>query len=240
VEEKESSTMDASLSTMTTLARNWWAFVVRGIVAIAFGLIAWFWPNLALNTLIWIFAIFAFATGILAMVAAVRAIAAQERWMSLAVEGVVGVGAGIVAVVWPDLTAKTFLYIIAYIIAAWAIVSGLLAISSALRLRREIHGEWMLGLAGLAAIVFGIIAFVHPETGALAVLWLIGLSAIVYGVLWTILGFRLRSYLAQMPISSGIAGASSPGTVSGSPSQGSGAGLQTTGRSATTATAQTP
>jgi uncharacterized membrane protein HdeD (DUF308 family) len=236
VEEKESSTMDASLSTMTTLARNWWAFVVRGIVAIAFGLIAWFWPNLALNTLIWIFAIFAFATGILAIVAAVGAIAAQERWMSLAVEGVVGVGAGIVAVVWPDLTAKTFLYII----AAWAIVSGLLAISSALRLRREIHGEWMLGLAGLAAIVFGIIAFVHPETGALAVLWLIGLSAIVYGVLWTILGFRLRSYLAQMPISSGIAGASSPGTVSGSPSQGSGAGLQTTGRSATTATAQTP
>jgi uncharacterized membrane protein HdeD (DUF308 family) len=145
-----------------------------------------------LHTLIWIFAIFAFATGLLAIVAAVLAIGVRERWMWLAVEGLVGVGAGIVAAVWPDLTAKTFLYII----AAWAIVSGLLAISSALRLRREIHGEWMLGLAGLAAIVFGIIAFVHPETGALAVLWLIGLSAIIYGVVWTVLGFRLRSWLA--------------------------------------------
>jgi uncharacterized membrane protein HdeD (DUF308 family) len=227
--------MDVSLSTMTTLARNWWAFVVRGIVAIAFGLIAWFWPDIALNTLIWVFAIFAFATGILAIVAAVRAIAARERWISLAIEGVVGIGAGIVAVVWPDLTAKTFLYII----AAWAIVSGLLAISSAVRLRREIHGEWMLGLAGVAAIVFGIIAFVHPETGALAVLWLIGLSAIVYGVLWTILGFRLRSWLAQMPISSGISATSSPGTVSGSRSQASGAGQPAAGRSASTSTAQT-
>ena len=180
--------MDNSLSTLTTLARNWWAFILRGVIAIGFGLIVWFWPDLALNTLIWIFAFFAFFTGILAIVAAIWAISQRERWLGLAAEGVIGIGVGIVAVVWPDLTAKTFLYIL----AAWAIVTGLLSIWSAMRLRREMEGEWVLALSGVALILFGVIAFARPKSGALAVLWLIGLSAIVYGILWVILGLELR------------------------------------------------
>ncbi len=180
--------VNSSAYVLTTLARNWWTFVLRGAIAIAFGLIAWAWPGLALYTLIVLFAIYTISGGALSVIAAIRRISERERWIPLAIDGAIGIGAGLVALIWPDLAAKTFLYII----AIWAILSGALEIAAAIRLSKEIRNEWLLALTGFAGILFGVIAIARPKTGALAVLWLIGISSIVVGALLIALGWRLR------------------------------------------------
>jgi uncharacterized membrane protein HdeD (DUF308 family) len=190
---------DSSAYVLTTLARNWWALILRGFIAVVFGLIAWFWPGLALYTLIVLFSVTVIAGGLLSIVAAIRSISEKERWLTLAAEGAIGVGAGLVALIWPDLAAKTFLYII----AIWAILSGVLEIIAAVRLRREISNEWFLGLTGLASILFGIIAIARPLSGALAVLWLIGIGSIFIGAFLILLGWRLRALNQVASVSAG-------------------------------------
>ena len=173
---------------MLLLARNWWAVAIRGVVAIIFGLIALLWPGIALGALIIVFGAYAIVDGILALIAAVRGAERNANWFVLAIEGILGIIAGIVAFVWPGLTALALLYVI----AAWALVTGIFEIIAAYRLHNEGAEAWVIGLAGLASIIFGLLLVIFPGAGALALLWLIGIFAIIFGVLWLFLAWRLH------------------------------------------------
>jgi uncharacterized membrane protein HdeD (DUF308 family) len=173
-----------------TLVRNWWVVALRGVAGILFGLITVVAPGISLDALVLVFGAFAFADGILALVSAVRRRGVSDRWWVLLLQGLAGVAAGVVTVVWPNLTTLTLLYLI----AAWALVIGALEIAAAIRLRKVITGEWLLALGGIAAIGFGVLLILFPQAGALAVVLWIGAYAFVSGVLLLALGFRLRSW----------------------------------------------
>jgi uncharacterized membrane protein HdeD (DUF308 family) len=172
------------------LSRNWWALAVRGLAAILFGILAVLWPGITLFVLVIFFGAYMLVDGIFAIVAAVRAAGEEARWWLLLIEGILGVLAGLVALLWPGLTALALLYFI----AAWAIVSGVLEIVGAIRLRREIEGEWALGLSGVLSVLFGILLVVIPApAGLLSLVWLIGAYAVAFGVLLLVLAFRVRN-----------------------------------------------
>jgi uncharacterized membrane protein HdeD (DUF308 family) len=180
------------------LAQNWWLLLLKGLCAIVFGFLAFAWPGITLTTLILLYAAFAFADGALAVVAALRGGTGNgmgSRWW-LAFVGLCGIAAGIVAVVWPGLTALVLLFLIAF----WAIAIGIAEIIGAIRLRKEIEGEWWLILSGIVSVLFGIALLMRPATGALAVVWLIGAFAIAYGVLTIGLALRLRRHHHSGPV----------------------------------------
>ena len=176
------------------LARNWWAILIRGIAAILFGICAFFIPGAALWALILLFGAYCLVDGVFAIVAAVRAAQTRERWGQLLFRGIVGIV--VAAITWfdPWLTAFALLYLI----AAWAIVTGVLEIAAAFQLRRQITGEIWWVLAGLLSIVFGLFLFWQPRAGALAVLWVIAIYAVVFGIFLVGLSFRLRGHLQGM------------------------------------------
>lgn len=171
---------------LNTLVRNWWAVALRGLFAVIFGLVALLLPGITLASLIILFGVYSFADGVMSIAAAFQN---RRRWWAFALNGVLGIGAGVVAFLWPGITALALLYLI----AAWAIVGGGLQILAAVRLRQEIAGEVLLILSGIASIAFGVVAMIWPGAGALTVVWLIGSYALVSGVLLIVLGFRLRA-----------------------------------------------
>lgn len=175
---------------MATLSRNWWALLIRGIAAVLFGILAFVWPQASLVALVLLWGAYALVDGIFALVAAfARPDIRDRRWL-LVLEGLVGIAAGIVAFVWTDITALVLLYII----AAWAIVTGVIEIVAGIRLREEIKGEWALILGGILSVLFGLFLAIFPGAGALAVVYIIGAYALLFGVLLIILAFRLRSH----------------------------------------------
>ena len=178
---------------MEVLARNRWALALRGLFAVLFGLAVFIWPVLTLLALVALFAAYALVDGVFSIVAAIRAAGRRARWWPLLLEGVLGIAAGVVAFLWPNITALALLYVI----AAWAIVTGVFEIVAAIRLRREIEGELLLGLAGLASVIFGVLLILFPGAGALAVLWLIGGDAIGFGARALFPGFRLPGFLGR-------------------------------------------
>ena len=158
------------------------------------GLLAFIWPGITLFVLVIFWGAYMFVDGVFAIVAAVRAAGQEARWWLLLVEGILGVLVGIVTFIWPGLTALALLYLV----AAWAIVTGILEIVGAIRLRREIEGEWALILAGVLSVIFGVLLAVIPApAGLLSLTWLIGVYAIAFGVIMLILAFRLRSMAGQ-------------------------------------------
>ncbi len=173
---------------LETLARNWWAVVLRGVCAILFGLAAFVWPGITLAVLILLYGAYALADGVLAVI---WSLVARRRggfpW-GVFLAGLAAIVAGVIAFLAPGLTALALLYLI----AAWAIVRGVFEIIAAVHLRKEIENEWLLGLAGFASIVLGVLLLAWPGVGVLAVLWWIGAFAIVFGVLSIALGLRLR------------------------------------------------
>ena len=171
------------------LARNWWAVALRGVVAIILGILAFVMPIVTLAALILLFGAYALVDGVFNVIAAVSG-HGGARWWTLLVAGLVGIGAGLVTFFMPGLTAITLVYVI----AAWAIVIGVLEIVAAVRLREQITNEWWLGLSGVLSIVFGVLMMVAPGAGALAtVLWL-GAWAFIYGVALVLLGVQLRGW----------------------------------------------
>ena len=167
---------------------SWWALVLRGIFAIAFGVLAFVWPHITLTALVFLWGAYAFVDGVFAIAAGVKSYGENKRWWLLLIEGILGVIAGVLAFVIPGITALVLLMLI----AAWAIVTGAFEIAAAIQLRKHITGEWLLALAGVASIIFGVLLFLNPGAGALAVVWLIGAYAIVFGCLLIALGVRLH------------------------------------------------
>ena len=170
------------------LARHWWLLLLRGLLSIAFGILAFAWPGLTLASLVLLFGAFAFADGVFALVAALRG--GHRPWWLLLLEGVVGIGVGIVTIVSPGITALALLFYIAF----WAIAQGVLEIAGAVALRKEIEHEWLLGLSGLASVAFGILVMVYPTSGAFAIGVLVGAYAILFGIMFIALALRLRKH----------------------------------------------
>lgn len=169
-------------------ARMWWAMALRGALAVVFGILAFLWPGLFWLAVVITFAAFAFTDGAFAIVAAVRGErGAGPRWL-LVLDGIVGLAAGTLAILWPSITELVLLWMI----AAWSIVGGALTIAAAIQFRKEIRGEWILGLSGVLSIVLGVGLAVFPGPGLVAVAWWVGANAIVLGVVQMALGFRLR------------------------------------------------
>jgi len=173
---------------ITTLAQNWWTFTVRGVLALLFGFLAFVVPGATLTALIYVFGFYAILNGVFALYAAWN-LRSYDRWWVFLLEGLLGIAAGVLAFVYPGVTAVAFLAVI----AAWAILVGILQIVAAIRLRQEIQNEWSLGLGGLASLIFGVLLVVWPRSGLLAISWIIGLYAFVFGIMLLILGSRLRS-----------------------------------------------
>ena len=176
------------------LARNWWAIALRGLFAVLFGVAAFIWPGITLAVLVLLWGAYALVDGIFALVAAVRAAERRATWWPLVLEGILGIVAGVLTFLWPGITALVLLYLI----TAWAILTGIAEIVAAVRLRRVLTGEWLLGLAGVVSIVFGVLLIVFPGAGALAVVWLIGAYALVFGIVLIVLGFRLRGVQREL------------------------------------------
>jgi len=170
------------------LGRNWGWIVLRGVAAVLFGILAFALPGITLAALVIVWGAYALADGILALIAAYRVRDQGKPFWSLVIVGLLGIAAGIVTFIWPGMTALLLLMFI----AAWAVVMGIFQIIAAIRLRKEIQNEWLLGLSGVLSVLFGIIMFVQPGAGALAVIWVIGAYAIVFGALLIWLGLRLK------------------------------------------------
>ena len=168
------------MTDLDLVPRHWWALALRGVAAVLFGILAFALPGMTLAVLVLLFGAYALVDGILAIFSAFRS-GGRQLWYLL-LEGVVGILAAIAAFSWPGLTALALLYVIAF----WAILTGILEVVSAARLRKVIEHEWAWIAGGILSIVFGIVLLVAPGPGALAVAWLIGAYAIVFGI--TVLG----------------------------------------------------
>jgi uncharacterized membrane protein HdeD (DUF308 family) len=180
-----------------TLKLNWWLLALRGLVAMLFGVLAFMWPGTTLITLVWLFGAFALVNGILSLVLAAKTPKGYPKVGSLILGGLLGILAGLLAFVMPGITALGLLILI----AAWAIATGVMELVAAVRLRKIITNEWLLILAGIASVVFGVILLFQPAAGALALIWLIGAWALVFGILLMILAFRMRNWKGFIAVS---------------------------------------
>jgi uncharacterized membrane protein HdeD (DUF308 family) len=171
-------------------ADRWWTFAVQGIAAILFGLLTFLWPGITLTALVLLFGAYALIDGVLSVVAAVTRERARGPWWALILKGVLGIIAAGVTVIVPGLAALALLYVI----AAWALVTGAFEVAAAIKLRKYLEKEWLLALAGVLSMVFGILLMVFPGAGALALVLWIGAYMFVSGCLLAVLGLRLRTW----------------------------------------------
>jgi|SRR5579885_46307 uncharacterized membrane protein HdeD (DUF308 family) len=170
------------------LARRWWLIALRGVAAIIFGLLAITLPGITLATLIILFGAYAFVDGIFAVIHALGGGDESESMWLLLLEGLLGIGVGLITFFEPGLTAVALLFYI----AAWNLATGVLEIAAAFRLRKQLSGEFWLLVGGLASIVFAIILMTHPGAGALALIWVIGIYALLFGIALLALSLRVR------------------------------------------------
>ena len=178
----------------TVLSRSWWLLLLRGIIAILFGVLTYLQPGISLATLVLFFGAFTFADGVLGVWQAIGARKERENWWVLLLGGLLGIGVGMLTLFHPGVTALALLFYI----AIWAVATGVLEIIAAIRLRKEIEGEWLLGLAGAASVLFGVLLVARPDVGALAVLWLIAAYAIAFGVIMILLAFKARGFARRL------------------------------------------
>lgn len=170
------------------LGRNWWLLLLRGLVAIVFALLTWAQPGVSLAALVLVFGIYVLADGLLGVWSAIAKRRDNRHWWVLLLWGLVGIVVGVMTFVMPGITGLVLLMYI----AAWAVITGVLQIVAAIRLRKEIKGEWLMILSGLVSVAFGVLLFLQPGAGALAVAWIIAAYAFIFGVLMVLLAFKVR------------------------------------------------
>jgi uncharacterized membrane protein HdeD (DUF308 family) len=169
------------------LARYWWALALRGLFAVMFGLLTFFIPSITLLALVLLFGVYALLDGIFDIVSAFRS--STHHW-AFVVEGIVGIIVGILTLIWPGITAMVLLYLIAF----WAIFTGVLEIVAGIRLRAAIANEVLLILMGILSLLFGLLIIIFPGAGALAIAFWIGAYALIFGIMLIALAFRLRRF----------------------------------------------
>ncbi|MFG2000262.1 HdeD family acid-resistance protein [Spirillospora sp. NPDC048911] len=182
------------------MARNWWVLALRGAFAVLFGVVAWIWPGITLWALVVLFGAYALVDGAIALAGAVRGGAGQPRgWLALT--GISGIVLGVVAMAWPAITGFALLMLI----AAWAVVTGVFEIFTAFSLRDRIENEWLYMLTGAVSVLFGVLLFGWPVSGALAVVWMIGFFSILFGAFMIGAAFRLRRLAREVERRGGMA-----------------------------------
>jgi uncharacterized membrane protein HdeD (DUF308 family) len=178
----------------TLLSRLWWVVLLRGALAILFGILALSQPRMTLGSLVLFFAVLAIVDGLSSLFQAFSGRAETENWWVLLLEGLLGIAFGVIAFQAPGITALLLLLYIGF----WAIATGAIRIILAIRLRNEIEGEWWMVLAGLASILFGVAMIARPLAGALALLTLIGVWSLVSGAFLVLAAFRLKSVAGKL------------------------------------------
>jgi uncharacterized membrane protein HdeD (DUF308 family) len=172
----------------SSVTRNWWTLALRGTLAVIFGVIAFAWPGVTFEALVLLFGVYAFLDGVLVLSFGLMAAGDGQQWWPLVLSGILGIGLGVLTFARPEAMGTALVYVVGF----WAIVTGLLEIVGAIRLRGVISGEWMMGLSGALSILFGVLVVAQPNSGALALVYLFGLYAIFAGITQIVLGFRLR------------------------------------------------
>jgi uncharacterized membrane protein HdeD (DUF308 family) len=174
------------------LGRHWAWIAIRGALAVLFGIIALLWPGITLAALVLVWGAYALVDGVVALVTAFKVRDfGRPMWPFLMVGGL-SIAAGVLTFIWPGLTALALLLLI----AVWAVLTGIFQIVAAIRLRKEINNEWMLGLSGALSVAFGLLMIASPGAGALAVVWVIAFYAIFFGILLIAVGFKVRRFAA--------------------------------------------
>lgn len=178
------------------VARDWWVFAIRGIAALVFGILAFVWPERTLTVLVFLFGAYVLVDGVSLLVALARGdtLARRHAW-SFGIMGVLGIVAGVLTFVWPGLTALSLLYLVAF----WAITTGIFQVIAAIALRKEIDNEFWMAIGGVASIAFGVLLVASPGDGLISLVWLVGIWAIVFGVSSLSLAYRLHGIAAALP-----------------------------------------
>jgi uncharacterized membrane protein HdeD (DUF308 family) len=180
------------------VAGQWWGVALRGLVAILFGVLALTWPGLTLDALVLLFGVFVLADGISILIdLATNSGRRKGSRGMLVLQALVSIAAGIVTFLWPGITAVALVFVI----AAWALVTGLLELSTAFRLRRAVTNEWLLIVDGVLSVLIAVALLINPAAGAIALVWVIGWFAILSGVLLIALSFRLRKEQSSVGMS---------------------------------------
>lgn len=176
---------------LVVFAGNWWVLAIRGVIALLFGVVAFLRPGAALTVLALLFAAYALLDGVLSLLAAYWRASRQDRWWMLAFEGLAGIAVAVLTAAWPAITVLALLYLV----AGWAVVTGVLEVSAAVRLRRYLEGEWLLAIAGAVSIVFGLLLVIAPVAGQIVLAWWIGGYALFFGVMMLVLAAKLRRWV---------------------------------------------
>jgi uncharacterized membrane protein HdeD (DUF308 family) len=182
---------------LSLISRNWGWFLFRGVLALLLGILAIAFPFKAVFVFTAVFAAYAFIDGIISLISGIKgARESRHRWLSLVLSGLVGIALGVVFIVWPGASTAAYALVSVLLIAVWAIITGGLQIAAAVRLRKVIEGEWLLGISGALAVLLGIGVFAFamsdPRVSIVAVGWMIGLYAILAGIVLVALAFKLR------------------------------------------------
>ncbi len=179
---------------LSSLTRNWWLVALRGTLAVLFGVAAFVWPGVTFEVLVLLFGAYAFFDGVLVLSFGLMAAGDGEQWWPPVLSGIFGIGLGVLTFARPETMALALVYVAGF----WAIVTGLLEIVAAIRLRDVVSGEWLMGLGGVLSIIFGVLVVALPNSGALALVYLFGFYAILAGISQVALGFRLRGLGADV------------------------------------------
>lgn len=170
------------------LSKFWWLLILRGLISIFFAIVAFLNPQLAFEAIILLLGIFLLADGATAVYLGVRMRGHADDWWVSVLEGALGAGLGLVALMNPELTAAGLVLVL----AVWFLVTGVFEIALAIKLRKEIDHEWLLGLAGVVSIALGTLMIVNPNAGAISIMWWLGFYAAIFGFLLIGLGLRMR------------------------------------------------
>lgn len=171
------------------LTRNWWLLALRGVIAVLFAIVAFALPMTTIAALMMLFGVFVLLDGVFTLIAAVRFRHQDERWGALLFEGLLGVALGVMALFFPTLAAVSLVFLV----AIWALATGVLQVFTAIKFRKEIEGERLLALGGILSILLGILLFLVPEAGVVAWAWMLGGYALIAGAMLLWLAFRLHS-----------------------------------------------
>ncbi|ATL49520.1 hypothetical protein COR50_21365 [Chitinophaga caeni] len=177
------------------IAQNWWLFILRGVFAILFGLIAFFWPGITIQVLTIFLGAFLLVDGVFACYNGIKIRKSDSQYWVLILEGLLGIAAGLVVFFWPGPTVIFLIYMLAF----WAIFTGVLEIIVAIKWRKEMENEWMLILAGVLSIVLGILFLAQPIAGAIVIAYWLGIYAGIFGIMLIMVGIRLNKYLKTHP-----------------------------------------